>query len=1243
MIKTLAFTDKTNPIKLPAITEDPRNGVQLQLWIRRTGNTGRQCIIELGNNSGQTVVVGTGEDPEDLVLSFAQATSRKELVVQGALPQYRWVQVKVVVGRQGNGTVWLFGTQTKQASLGTLGSEPLTRFSVGGGAANPFVGNLSQLEVSVLTDLAQNKWTQWALYPLTEAVFDRTEQTASGPVDSFRVEDTGPNNRDGLVLGGVATAEFRSLSQDPDPVLELDGTAPIKLSPIRLRNGAVTLEAWVCPKSVSQSQVLLHLGNGQQVRIFLSVGGSKQEIALVFAIDGDAYTLCRADYALTPGVFTHIAVTVKLWKVTQYTNLGPIANPKSAIAIYKQGQRVASTDDVEKWNELRDLLMQPHLPTVKISGQAFGMSLFAGQVSEVRIWDEEQGAQAISSRFLARVSGKEDPLAACYRLEEAPGGYVYDISAARGLGQLPSGARIVTSTALPLLPTRGDVYLDVKGKLATETILTRTSENPLTVSPVATTVFDATFEARQQSTGTALGGATLHVMADESVTLFVQENDYFIKKSVEADSVQHIPLPVSGKIRLRFLAKDMTFPTLRAYVDGMTVWTIVRPDRAPLTAMASLKPGDLRQPASGKPSPLPANCTTDDAVLCAGILNRLASVYGPPVASPVTSPVTSPTAARPELRLSWSDITSAASSVINTLDSTADTVVKALSKAGEEAGSLSEALLDDGKVQLSQASSAVKSASNLITDGFGSLSDLIVASAKAAQRYGQQSIETCIARADRMAIIVKTTPNELAHTFSIIGTSIIDGSKVVWRVVCAGVRDAYTAAKAFLLKIGATIEKVIQYLAWLFNWHDFVIASDEIYADMKEYLAAVPGVIGGLDQYRSQLNQYLSLPSDIGDQTIAQLFHLSVPSIPSVDELEYVMEMMQSIFDSQDFGVDGSSQMMKSLADAATGLDLATIQGSLRTDPNALMNLFTDPTGMLTTPLQGMLNTMMTGSSSTTIVDFLYGLLTSSVTTALNGITELLTAHISIPGLTSMIEALMEDRSLNLLRMASFIAAVCKVLAIKVKSTIDGQSGRAISFGSSGETSAAVWCSFAFGLIFAGLEMARAKVEHAVAGVSVGKAFIDVLLGVVFMGRAGCSYQMNKTQPAAAQDVLTAQSTIELFSGLSQAILSAIIVQTDSAAVAKLNCGIQAALAAASIVDIGWAAKNGVFSSTVGWTAFGFQAGGILIAQLATVVGLISDHTNRFKVGPTAQKVFAGMIIACDLAVAGLDVASSVG
>lgn len=1235
MIKTLSFTDTTNPIKLPSITEDPKNGVKLQLWIRRTGNTARQCIIELGNDSGQTVVLGTGDDPDDLILSFEQGTSRKELVVQGALPQYRWVQVKVTVGVLGTGTVSLFGTQTKQALLGTLASEPLTRFSVGGGAAHPFVGNLSQLDVSVITDLATNTVTPWASYPLTEAVLDHTEQAASGPVDCFRVDDAGPNNRDGLVMGGVATAEFRNLSQDPDPVLELDGTAHLRLSAIRLRKGAVTLEAWVCPKSTSQSQVLLHIGNGQQVRLLLSVGGSKQEIALVLAINGDAYTLCKADYALTPGVFTHIAATVKLWKTAEQTTLGPISYNKAAFAIYKQGQLAASSNSLQKWNELDELLREPHLPVVKITGQAPGMSMFAGQVSEVRIWDEEQGAQAIGSRFLSRVSGKEDTLAACYRLEEAPSGYVYDISAARGLGQISSGARIVTSTALPLLPTRGDVYLDVKGKLATETILTRTSENPLTVSPVETTVFDATFEARQQSTGTALGGATLHVMADESVTFFVQEKDYFIKKSVAADSVQHILLPASGKIRLRFLAKDMTFPTLRAYVDGMAagVWTIVRPDRAPLTAMASLKAGDLRQPASGKSSPLPANCTMDDAVLCAGVLNRLAAVYGPPVTLPVTSP-------RPELRLSWSDISSAASSVINTLDSTADTVVKTLSKAGEEARSLSEALLDDGKVQLSKASSAVKSASNLITDGVGSLSDLIVASAKAAQRYGQQSIETCIARADRMAIIVKTASNELAHTFSIIGTSIIDGSTVVWRVVCAGVRDAFTAVKAFLLKIGAAIQKVIEYLAWLFNWHAFVVASDEIYADMKEYLAAVPGVINGLGSYRSQLNQYLSLPSDIGDQTIAQLFHLSVPSIPSVDELEYAMELMQSVFDSKDFGVDGSSQMMKSLADAATGLDLATIQSSLRTEPNALMDLFSNPTGILTTPLQGMLNTMMTGSSSTTIVDFLYGLLTSSVTTALNGITELLTAHISIPGLTSMIEALMEDRSLNLLRMAAFIAAVCKVLTIKVKSTIEGQSGKAISFADQGQTNAAA-CSFAFGLIFAALEGLRAKVEYAVSGVSVGKAFIDVLLGVVFMGRAGCSYQMNKKQPAAAQDVLMAQSTIELFSGLSQTILSAVIVQTDSAAVAKLNCGIQSALAAASIVDIAWAAKQGVFSSDLEWSSFGFQSGGILLSQLAAVVGVVSDHSSRGKVGPRAQVALAVMIAACGLAMATLEFASS--
>lgn len=215
MLTTLSFSASTPPIVLPAIIGGPGNGIQVQLWIKRSGGAVRQRIIELSPDGGPHLVLGTGDQADSLTLGIEQGTSRAELVALGALPVGHWVQITAVLRNTGAANLSVFSVPAVSGFIGTLGSAPLSQVSVAGGSAgHSFVGQLSQLVISQLAAVPSNTGTA---SPVVSSV--PTDSGISRPLSS------GPLSQVSLPGGTTEQAFFGPLPPIGIPQFPPPGSA----------------------------------------------------------------------------------------------------------------------------------------------------------------------------------------------------------------------------------------------------------------------------------------------------------------------------------------------------------------------------------------------------------------------------------------------------------------------------------------------------------------------------------------------------------------------------------------------------------------------------------------------------------------------------------------------------------------------------------------------------------------------------------------------------------------------------------------------------------------------------------------------------------------------------------------------------------------------------------------------------------------------------------------------------------
>lgn len=1276
MIRALEFTATTHPIQLPSMTEGFGSGILINVWVRRTGTGVRQRIVDMTTAAGVHLFLGTGDQADTLTVGIEDATHRQEVVALGALPLNRWVKVMAKVFPEfgtGFATLSVFDIDLAQGQTGLPGSGAFTHSKVGaGGTGNPFVGQLSKLEIS---RLQASGWgspakppVQWAYYPLDKVTYLQTVTTNGVDVKHYAVDDTSTNNRDGAVEGELQSLEFASLSTGTIPVLALPGeVCVVRLSPLQSFSGKMTLETWFKPTSASAQQTLLRLGDDGDVTLALCVGGNSilggYDLVLMLYQGTMAVALGSAHSRENAGVFQHLAVTISQGGLTSNKRV-PIT-----ISLYLNGQLqttatvltsslttgTGTTTDGQVYLPLYRLINAALINNVLLSGSVGASTHFTGQLSELRMWNVCRSAQEISAYFLSRAIGNEPGLLACYRMEQRVSDCIFDISASRGLGKSPDdGSKVYssdgtllpkdftmgTATNLPQLHTSNptDAHLNVQGKLVTEYLVYNTPTNATAVAgPV--TVFDATLET-VLADGSSLAGGTIQVCPDWDTHVYLDQPTHISMLTLwKAKTTYEVAVPASGKVRLRFRADMLWFRTLRARFSDMPegVWTLVRPDSEMHANLASVTGAGLLSPPQGKTSPLPAGTTAESADVCATALAAIADCYRP---SPNSGTFGVTRGVLKDLTKKWKKVADWTQNAVSTVGST-------LQKAGTSAGQFANALVDDGTTVLSQATSTTKSAAALVCRSSIDFNDLIKAATNAVPRFGTARITEAIQSADRLAFVSHAGIGEIAPTVSIIGTSIINGVTYVWRAEAAGWANAVQAMAAFLKKIGADIQKMIQFLAWLFNWNDFLIASDGIYDTVVNAFAQMSTTIQGLSKYKETVKSALTPSSDVPTQSLVDYLGVDIPKNLAAKELDYVMELGYKLMGSADLEIGGFTNFTNDVLGKLPSIDTARLESLRNAVENVTSPSITSVTGLLNTPINQLMSEM--ASVTGEMLDFVFDT-TATISGALvDAITALFTGRISVPHVSGWIEStILGGRELNLLRIVSLAGAIVRVLIDKIGAAANaGQAEpQAVSFSDSNSESQSrtgVLCAnFALSLALVLVEALylvmhktwpepQAKQPDPKRG---AKFAFDALRGILVLTRSGLSMTSNEQLPMDTRVIMNIQSTFEAIAGGAQIAVGAskclfangkddwfvtyILKPLDL--LIQGGCGLLAFTMACLA-----AGKREQFPNKLAYTSFVFESLGYVCVQSSLLTGTIVEFNPKKKLGPTGDNVALGL------------------
>lgn len=172
---------------------------------------------------------------------------------------------------------------------------------------------------------------------------------------------------------------------------------------------------------------------------------------------------------------------------------------------------------------------------------------------------------------------------------------------------------------------------------------------------------------------------------------------------------------------------------------------------------------------------------------------------------------------------------------------------------------------------------------------------------------------------------------------------------------------------------------------------------------------------------------------------------VNIPDDLGAEEIDYVMDLANTVMSATNLNLDFMNQFSQQVGNSQSLLDTTRLRSlgssvSQETSDSPISN----PVALLTTPIQQLVNSMTTGDSQTTIVDFLFDQLTSITDTILGSARTMLTARLSVPNVTGWVEnTILGGRTLSLLRIASLVAAIARGLGGQDLSQRQVRQGRA--------------------------------------------------------------------------------------------------------------------------------------------------------------------------------------------------------
>ncbi len=1269
MILGLAFDGDPPRIDLPDMPRGLAAGLCIRVRIRRLGSEPRQRLLELGTATGARLILETGDRPDALIFAQETPTGRRELIARGALPAERWVSLSATLEPDGDAELLVFDLSVARGKLGPPdGAGRSENFLAGGSAGRPFIGELSQLHIwrspspDYLVDGSPKLDSDglWAAYAL-DRVRPMSETVNGVTTTYYRLQDAGKlgkHARSPAALASVRCAEPLTDSQ-VRAIRLVDETQPLALAPIAGLDDGLTMEAWVRSDELSQSRSVLRLSSA--VPLALCVGGANAEVSLVgratlrvgpmTPIDEDVILLSVGG-VLRPAAFTHIAATVRKVSAVLY-----------AASLYVQGQLVAEGSWQYSIHDKRSLALQPLFTTQHVQlavGGTFAKPNrpgLQGAVAEVRLWSTALSRDELGAAWLTRARGDEPGLAAGYRLDELTAGCTRDLSPQRGVAAVPSGALLIAAPGLPLLPSqsRERARVIARGKLLRETLLIRVPEPQIVTITTPTSpsfpslplpgsdpglpkapryqhkdtlVFDATIKTLSASSE-SLTDATLEVRIDSPLLCITTVRDDSQFSQWRPGQTYRLTVPRGGSLRLRFVADELSCPTLRVRIAGRQadLWTVVRPDEKTHRQLRTVTAAELQSPSDGRRSPLPAASSAEDAAALASLCNHVGRVLPPfPQATSAGQaslpPILRYTQFKNILGDAWNSIEDGVDQVGDVANDVGHQVIDGAGhvievtgqvgssiydRAGHVLGTVSNGLITVTLDGARQAQRLPKTASQLLSKTGAELDQLIDNAQKTAGRYGREAIDTFVASANSLGVATQSALSDVVHSFELVGTTLVNGVEGYFRVLVRGINEALAALAAVCQRVGAAIEEVLRYLAYLFNWGDFLAASDGAQALLEAQLSTLPDFLNSLGEYKTKLVEYLNARLDTSflNQSLAALCGIRVdPENPVMEELDYVIEQVQRIQDYVDSLITSTAV---SLGGTLTGgsVDTGALSAQLDTCQSLLpCSALQNPSAAISVPLSDLMkNAAGLSGSSGSVFDVLFDSILSNVQATISKGSETMRKRISLGALTDFIEdVILGGRDFTALRIVALCAAIPKVLCDKIgdtarsggvstrsltrlslrtsslsrsTTTLSGSETRSHTSSQPEASPWEIWLPWSCSLvssIFLLVDTVREFAERESAAKAAGGSFFQILCGFFTVFKGLLQLRLVKLLPDSAQPYATAGCALEATAGawliLSPILRDSSAFKSQGALMNKLDVVIYGALGIGQLVTL---------------------------------------------------------------------------
>ena len=681
--------------------------------------------------------------------------------------------------------------------------------------------------------------------------------------------------------------------------LLLDGGGAVRLPGLPAGFGeGYTIEAWVRHDGFNGAPIVELVDRrgpkGERRDVDASDASSFDRISLQTLGDEPTLQFVASRGLADPGAVGGLRLlTAKdVLKAGRWTHVAATVLPSGLVTLHVDGAKVAEKALFSAAEVVADASA---VRRFALLGRGAGSNKrLVGALAEVRIWGRALSGGELRDRRWLRAGGGEYGLVRCYHLDDIEAGTLADASSNRAAGTLAGGV-VREIPDLPLWPAdaRVGAGVDAVCKLMQDPRVA-TVNGKRTSSHVA--VFEVCLSARTGS-GAPAGKAAIEVSVDEPVVL-----RHDIGDGVDLLAAPGRPVKLTtnhaGKARLtidagRFKlgARDaLRCPVLKVRTDEMPAgqWDVILPDLQAFESLATATGDSLRAGTPARlgrkqtPSPFARAVTAADAEELAATVRTLmnAASQAALVVDDV-SPVSF--AADDEGPATLAVVASPSRGAAGRVD--ADAPIRRTIPAREvpapegqilsfAAGGEQEILavemiaaptfvaaddgpqsfgLGDGETRIARArrlrerrerlgekiETAFKEFGEATREFFDDLGDLIKS---AVQKPFGEFIKDLAGKLDDAMIVALKTIDPSGRAVEAYQIVIEVGGKVI-RTVIDSVESAIDATAAFFDKLGASVKRIVDHLAALFDWDDILATSDVFHANHRRQLARWPGTI----------------------------------------------------------------------------------------------------------------------------------------------------------------------------------------------------------------------------------------------------------------------------------------------------------------------------------------------------------------------------------------------------------------